>query len=93
MHIALIRFQFFYNCYAIFSRTRYHADKTRLVRRYGYEEKIWSGGLHPRSEGRSLPLPEYRYLLTYLPFIMIKFCKVQTFCTYCIKENNKNEPS
>ncbi|XP_050359265.1 39S ribosomal protein L51, mitochondrial [Nymphalis io] len=43
-------------------RTRYHADKTRLVRRYGYEEKIWSGGLMPRSEGRPLPIPEYRPL-------------------------------
>ncbi|XP_046976095.1 39S ribosomal protein L51, mitochondrial [Vanessa cardui] len=43
-------------------RTRYHADKTRLVRRYGYEEKIWSGGLMPRSEGRRLPIPEYRPL-------------------------------
>ncbi|KAG6447577.1 hypothetical protein O3G_MSEX005041 [Manduca sexta] len=41
-------------------RTRYHADKTRLVRRYGYEEKLWSGGLLPRSEGRRMPMPEYR---------------------------------
>ncbi|CAH0722428.1 unnamed protein product, partial [Brenthis ino] len=41
-------------------RTRYHADKTRLVRRYGYEEKIWSGGLLPRSEQRLIPMPEYR---------------------------------
>ncbi|XP_023939065.1 39S ribosomal protein L51, mitochondrial [Bicyclus anynana] len=39
---------------------QYHADKPRLVRRYGYEEKIWSGGLKPRSEGKPLPLPEYR---------------------------------
>ncbi|XP_059047454.1 large ribosomal subunit protein mL51 [Achroia grisella] len=41
-------------------RTRYHADKTRLVRRHGYEEKLWSGGLLPRSEGKALPMPEYR---------------------------------
>ncbi|XP_075979046.1 mitochondrial ribosomal protein L51 [Anticarsia gemmatalis] len=41
-------------------RTRYHAEKTRLVRRYGYEEKIWSGGLLPRTLGKPLPLPEYR---------------------------------
>ncbi|CAG9575679.1 unnamed protein product [Danaus chrysippus] len=43
-----------------FVRTRYFADKNRLVRRYGYEEKIWSGGLMPRSEGKPLPIPEYR---------------------------------
>ncbi|XP_013144717.1 PREDICTED: 39S ribosomal protein L51, mitochondrial [Papilio polytes] len=41
-------------------RTRYHADKTRLVRRYGYEEKLWCGGLLPRNPGRQLPIPEYR---------------------------------
>lgn len=38
----------------------YHAEKSRLVRRYGFEEKIWSGGLMPRSEGKRLPMPEYR---------------------------------
>ncbi|XP_053601515.1 large ribosomal subunit protein mL51 [Plodia interpunctella] len=41
-------------------RTRYHADKSRLVRRYGYEEKIWCGGLLPRTGTRPLPIPEYR---------------------------------
>ncbi|XP_038208862.1 39S ribosomal protein L51, mitochondrial-like [Zerene cesonia] len=43
-----------------FVRTRYHADKTRLVRRYGYEEKLWCGGLLPRSLGKRLSMPEYR---------------------------------
>ncbi|CAD0195578.1 unnamed protein product [Chrysodeixis includens] len=41
-------------------RTRYHAEKTRVIRRYGYEEKIWSGGLLPRGGARRLPMPEYR---------------------------------
>ncbi|CAB3237089.1 unnamed protein product [Arctia plantaginis] len=41
-------------------RHRYHADKTRLVRRYGYKEQIWSGGLLPRALGKPLPIPEYR---------------------------------
>ncbi|KAL4706886.1 hypothetical protein ACJJTC_010120 [Scirpophaga incertulas] len=41
-------------------RTLYHSEKTRLVRRYGYEEKIWSGGLLPRSEGKKLPIPDFR---------------------------------
>ncbi|XP_022115765.1 39S ribosomal protein L51, mitochondrial [Pieris rapae] len=41
-------------------RTRYHAEKQQLVRRYGFEEKIWCGGLLPRSNGRCLPMPEYR---------------------------------
>ncbi|XP_014357868.2 39S ribosomal protein L51, mitochondrial [Papilio machaon] len=41
-------------------RTRYHADKTRLVRRYGYEEKLWCGGLLPRISERQLPIPQYR---------------------------------
>ncbi|XP_028170527.1 large ribosomal subunit protein mL51 [Ostrinia nubilalis] len=41
-------------------RTRYHADKTRLVRRYGYEEKLWCGGVLPRTKGKELPIPEYR---------------------------------
>ncbi|KAJ0181079.1 hypothetical protein K1T71_003164 [Dendrolimus kikuchii] len=41
-------------------RTRYHADKTRVIARYGYKEKLWSGGLLPRSQGLALPMPEYR---------------------------------
>ncbi|GBP55493.1 39S ribosomal protein L51, mitochondrial [Eumeta japonica] len=41
-------------------RTVYHSEKTRLVRRYGYKEKIWCGGLLPRKEGKALPIPEYR---------------------------------
>ncbi|CAH0405864.1 unnamed protein product [Chilo suppressalis] len=41
-------------------RTRFHADKTRLVRRYGYRELLWRGGLMPRIGARKLPIPEYR---------------------------------
>lgn len=41
-------------------RTRYHADKGVIIKRYGYEEKIWSGGLLPRKLGKPLPIPEYR---------------------------------
>ncbi|XP_049887222.1 39S ribosomal protein L51, mitochondrial [Pectinophora gossypiella] len=41
-------------------RNVYHSEKTRLVRRYGYKEKMWSGGLLPRSEGKIQPMPEYR---------------------------------
>ena len=46
-------------------RTRYHADKIangRLVRRYGYKEKIKTEGLMPRHKdfGRVVEIPIYR---------------------------------
>ncbi|KAM3966512.1 mitochondrial ribosomal protein L51 [Aphomia sociella] len=41
-------------------RTRYHADKTRLVRRHGYYDPLWCGGLLPRTERRVEQMPEYR---------------------------------
>ncbi|CAH0699160.1 unnamed protein product [Spodoptera exigua] len=41
-------------------RTRYHSEKQRLIKRFGYEEKLWNGGLLPRTLGKPLPMPEYR---------------------------------
>ncbi|CAK1548337.1 unnamed protein product [Leptosia nina] len=41
-------------------RTRYHSEKQQIIKRYGYEEKLWCGGLLPRSNGKRLPMPEYR---------------------------------
>ncbi|XP_022823834.1 39S ribosomal protein L51, mitochondrial [Spodoptera litura] len=41
-------------------RTRYHSEKHRVIKRYGFEEQIWNGGLLPRTLGKPLPIPEYR---------------------------------
>ncbi|KAK4304891.1 hypothetical protein Pmani_023198 [Petrolisthes manimaculis] len=45
-------------------RFRYHSEKLArgpLIRNYGYEEKLWKGGLMPHiAESKRLPIPLYR---------------------------------
>lgn len=50
-------------------RYRYHADKVKdraagkLIKRYGYKETIYTGGLLPhKDEGQALPMPIYRWI-------------------------------
>lgn len=49
-------------------RYRYHAEKKKYIRRYGYEDHLARSGLLPHyGDEKVKPFPEYKYVMVIFP--------------------------
>lgn len=66
-------------------RYRYHAEKKKYIRRYGYEDHLARSGLLPHyGDEKVKPFPEYKYVIVIFPrkskfFYMFKKCVTNHF--------------